>query len=60
MKWYSKKNIYLRRFYIFILNFGIDLKKVLYLPSIINYIKDFIKFKKKGGKIKYLYVFRGF
>ena len=56
MKWYSKKNIYLRRFYIFILNFGIDLKKVLYLPSIINYIKDFIKFKKKGGKIRNIYM----
>jgi len=56
MKWYSNNKIKLRRLYIFIQTFGIDLQKIFNLLSLGRYIKDYFLFKKKGGKIKNTYI----
>ena len=56
MKWYSNNKIKLRRLYIFIQTFGIDLKKILNLLYLKKYIKDYFLFKKKGGKVKNIYI----
>lgn len=56
MKWYNNKRILLRRIYLFILLFGIDFKKILSLFLIPQYLKDYLQFKKKGGKVRNIYV----
>lgn len=58
MKSYSTTKIYIRGIYLFMTNCGINLKKTYFL--IINFhkfIRDLIKFKKKGGKINVIYPF---
>ena len=56
MNWYDNKKIIIRRIYVFILLFGIDLKKILNLFSFTRYLKDYFKFKKKGGKVRNIYI----
>ena len=56
MNWYDNKKIIIRRIYVFILLFGIDLKKILNLFSFPRYLKDYFKFKKKGGKVRNIYI----
>lgn len=56
MKWYNNNKITLRRIYVFILTLGLDIKKIFNLISFPRYIKDYIKFKKKGGQVRNIYM----
>ena len=57
MKFKINKINFIRKIYIFFLIFGINLKKMFNLIHVFQYIKDFIKFKNKGGKINNIYPF---
>ena len=58
MKWYSNNKIYIRRVYIYLTTFGIDLKKTYYLIKyLFKFLKDLSNFKKKGGRVKNIYPF---
>lgn len=47
MEWYAHKKIYLRRIYLFLLFFGIDLKRLFALINIFRFTKDLYNFRKK-------------
>jgi len=55
MKFYKGKKIYLRKLNNYINLLGLNVKKTLSLINLVKYSKDYILFKKLGGKVKTFY-----
>jgi|TARA_B110000003_G_C16529009_1_gene488185 hypothetical protein len=57
MKFKINRINFIRKIYTFFLGFGINLKKIYNFIHVFQYIKDYIKFKNKGGQINGIYPF---